>query len=216
MKTKICTKCQIEKELVDENFRLRKYRNGREYFMGNCRDCERGAAREYSANHREERKEYAKNFYKSNPEYKKQWRVENKERLNKEDRKKRSNDICFRLRKNVSRSVSRMIEKNCAVKKHSILKFLPYTIEELKQHIESLFEPWMNWENHGHYQSKSWKDDDVSTWTWQIDHIIPQSELQYDSMEHSNFQKCWALNNLRPYSAKQNIIDGSQRIRHKR
>jgi len=34
-------------------------------------------------------------------------------------------------------------------------------------------------------------------------------------MSEPNFQKCWALNNLRPLSAKQNILDGTQRIRHK-
>jgi len=33
-------------------------------------------------------------------------------------------------------------------------------------------------------------------------------------MENEAFKECWALTNLRPYSAKQNIIDGSTRIRH--
>lgn len=29
-------------------------------------------------------------------------------------------------------------------------------------------------------------------------------------MNEENFQKCWSLNNLRPLSAKKNIIDGSK------
>lgn len=29
-------------------------------------------------------------------------------------------------------------------------------------------------------------------------------------MEDDNFKRCWALENLRPYSAKQNIIDGAR------
>lgn len=29
-------------------------------------------------------------------------------------------------------------------------------------------------------------------------------------MEDEEFKKCWALSNLRPYSAKQNIIDGAR------
>jgi len=57
--------------------------------------------------------------------------------------------------------------------------------------------------------------NDQSTWTWQIDHIIPHSDLPYDSMDHPNFQKCWALDNLRPLSAKQNLEEGTRRIRHK-
>jgi hypothetical protein len=47
-----------------------------------------------------------------------------------------------------------------------------------------------------------------------IDHIVPQSDLPYSSMNDENFQKCWALENLRPLSAKQNYLDGMTRIRH--
>lgn len=64
----------------------------------------------------------------------------------------------------------------------------------------------MNWNNHGVYRSSTWNDQDPSTWTWQIDHIIPQSKLPYDSMEHFNFKKCWDLTNLRPLSAKLNVL----------
>lgn len=34
-------------------------------------------------------------------------------------------------------------------------------------------------------------------------------------MNEENFKKCWALSNLRPYSAKQNLLDGANRKRHK-
>jgi hypothetical protein len=71
----------------------------------------------------------------------------------------------------------------------------------------------MTWENHGAYQSSKWDDNDISTWKWQIDHIIPQHKLPYSSMEDENFKKCWALENLRPYSAKQNLLDGCMGIR---
>ena len=47
----------------------------------------------------------------------------------------------------------------------------------------------MNWENYGE---------------WHIDHIYPQSKLPYDSMEHPNFLKCWALDNLQPLWAEEN------------
>lgn len=39
-----------------------------------------------------------------------------------------------------------------------------------------------------------------------IDHIIPQSALLYNSLEHPNFLKCWALENLRPLDARENIL----------
>lgn len=34
--------------------------------------------------------------------------------------------------------------------------------------------------------------------------------LLYTSTQDENFQKCWALENLRTYSAKQNLLDGSR------
>jgi hypothetical protein len=58
---------------------------------------------------------------------------------------------------------------------------------------------------------KTWNDNDLTTWTWQIDHVIPHSKFNYISMEDREFQDCWVLNNLRPYSAKQNILDGNRR-----
>lgn len=97
----------------------------------------------------------------------------------------------------------------------SILKYLPYSINELKDHIESQFESWMTWDNWGKYNSNTWNDNDSSTWVWNIDHIIPQAHLLYSSMEDDNFKKCWALDNLRPYSAKKNVINGSK-IRRKK
>jgi hypothetical protein len=35
-------------------------------------------------------------------------------------------------------------------------------------------------------------------------------------MADDNFKKCWSLENLRPYSAKQNQLDGITKIRHKK
>jgi 5-methylcytosine-specific restriction endonuclease McrA len=55
----------------------------------------------------------------------------------------------------------------------------------------------MTWDNYGRYEKGKEK--------WQIDHIIPQSKLLYDSMDHSNFRKCWALENLRPLEVVENI-----------
>ena len=64
----------------------------------------------------------------------------------------------------------------------------------------------MSWSNWGKYDYINWDDNNLSTWTWNIDHIIPQAKLPYDSMEHPNFEKCWILSNLRPLSSKQNLL----------
>ena len=77
------------------------------------------------------------------------------------------------------------------------IEYLGCSVEELMEHLEKQFQEGMTWDNHGVHG-------------WHLDHIIPQSKLLYDSMDHSNFQKCWALENLQPLWAKENIKKGSK------
>lgn len=125
---------------------------------------------------------------------------------------KRKLDPIIKLRDKISSAIRVGLQRNKNNK--SILDYLPYSIEELKSYLESKFEPWMSWGNSGVYDKNTWDDDDQSTWTWQIDHIIPHSTFKYTSMEDQEFKDCWALSNLRPLSSKQNLLDGVQRKRH--
>jgi hypothetical protein len=147
------------------------------------------AQKEYYTNNKEKVDSYRREYYKN--------RVQN--------------DLFFRIRRRVSSQVWHFLFKNGLSKNNkSLCKYIPYTIQELIEHLESLFEPWMTWDNYGSYKIKTWNDNDSSTWTWQIDHIIPHSKFQYSSMEDKSFQECWALSNLRPYSAKQNLLDSNR------
>ena len=76
-------------------------------------------------------------------------------------------------------------------KKKSIRNYLPYSIEELKSHIENLWEPWINWNNYGG------KSNDIRK-TWHIDHIKPHHMFKYKSMDDVSFKECWSLLNLHP------------------
>ena len=82
---------------------------------------------------------------------------------------------------------------------------LPYSAIELKQHIESLWEPWMNWENYG-----GTSDDPRKT--WHIDHIIPHKDFPYKSLKDPLFVECWSLNNLRPLDKKENMSKSNKHI----
>lgn len=121
---------------------------------------------------------------------------------------RRNNDHIFKFISDFSNYLHRAITKG-----KSFRGFL-YTVDELISHIESLFEPWMNWQNYGKYNKITWNDEDILTFCWNIDHIIPLSNLPHSSMDEENFKIAWSLNNIRPYSAKQNCIDGVNRIRH--
>jgi len=183
----------------------------------------------------EKNKEYHQRNKKAISEYKKQWVKDNKDRLSKkrkilyqknkevikknrknypscsrEYRRKyeneyrknrRKQDLSLRVRQSVSSQIRFHIKKNGGSKSASILKKLPYTIQELRDYLESKFDKWMTWENYGPYRADKR--------TWQIDHITPQSKLPYDSMDHLNFKICWALKNLRPLEALENIIKGN-------
>lgn len=229
---KICKKCQSTKPVEHFRKRVKKDRISYETY---CLKCEKEynvqSCKERYQQHKDGRvKEYRKNNLNKITEYNSKWREENKERLKtyrrenkthineylaKYNKTKRFNNPEFKLRGIISHTIWYRLKVNGGKKNDSCLKYLSYTIQDLKQHLENKFESWMSWNNHGRYCSKTWNDQDSSTWTWQIDHIVPASILPYKSMEDENFIKCWALENLRPLSAKQNVIDGTKRIRHK-
>jgi hypothetical protein len=181
--------------------------------------------REYYNEHQEELVSYQKE-YRTNPinkkvisQNKKLYYKENKETIIEKkivyQRNRYQTDPFYRLRSLVGRVVTRMLVSQGSSKNGgSIRDHLPYDIQELKVHLEQQFEPWMTWDNQGKFDPETWIDNDPSTWTWQLDHIIPQSDLPYTSMDDDNFKKCWALSNLRPLSSKQNLLDGSKRTRH--
>ena len=116
---------------------------------------------------------------------------------------KRKNPI-NKLHHSVSCSIRSMLKRNGSYKrKKSILNYLPYSIEELKNHIERLWEPWMNWNNYGG------KSNDERR-TWHIDHIKPHHLFPYKSMNDVLFRECWSMSNLRPLEKKQNMKKGGK------
>jgi len=166
-------------------------------------------------NHRDDRLIRNKEYYEENRselvEYQKEYRNNNKELIATYHRNKYHNDANYRLRVLIKSAIKRFFKSKNS---KSITNYLAYSLQELKEHLEKQFEPWMTWGNQGKYNPLIWNDDDSSTWVWNIDHIVPQSDLPYTSIEDDNFKKCWALDNLRPLSAKQNLLDGSNRTRH--
>lgn len=117
-----------------------------------------------------------------------------------------------KIRQTVTSNILNALKKRGSSKNgKSIFNHLPYTLFELKSHLENLFESWMSWNNHGKYNALNWDDNDSGTWTWQIDHIIPHSKFRYLSLDSSDFLACWSLNNLRPLAAKRNSMEGNRR-----
>ena len=72
---------------------------------------------------------------------------------------------------------------------------LGYSADDLKTHLETQFADGMSWDNMSE---------------WHIDHIRPVASFNFDSTEHPDFKKCWALNNLQPLWAKDNLRKGDK------
>lgn len=237
--SRVCKKCNQEKYL--ELF-YKKKKGSDYYYLYTCKDCYKAYNSNYLKSYYKENSakliQSSKDWYKCNllkkKEYDEKYVILNKDskrayyrsyflskktkinaRLRSYYLAKRKNNLLFKIKSRVSYSVYCYLKKNNSSKcGESVINCLPYTIAELKLHLESQFEPWMNWFNWGVYKVDEWDDNNQLTWKWNIDHIIPQSKLQYTSMSDDNFKKCWSLCNLRPYSAKQNILDGASSIRH--
>jgi hypothetical protein len=209
---------EYQKEYKIKNIDKEKLRS-KIHYKNNKENINKKHKKHYEENKEninKKRKEYKKNNKEKINSYIKKYNEEHKKEIREREKRwskaRRKNEPSFRLRKIISCSVNRALKRSGSSKNGSILKHL--NITEIKKHIESKFEYWMTWQNQGKYNPNTWNDNDSSTWTWQLDHIIPQSNLLYDSMEHSNFKKCWALENIRPLSSKQNLLDGVNRTRH--
>lgn len=202
-----CPNCLLIKPV--DNFYSSFNKNGTIYYHNICKVCNTILCNE-------RRKNNLVNYYNREKEYRKN----NQERINKNynkyTAKRKINDPAFKLRRDMSSWIANILNDRGFCKKTSAFKNIGYTIDELISHIEKQFEPWMTWENRGRYNSKLWNNNDPSTWTWQLDHIIPHSQFNYKNVDDKEYKICWALNNLRPLSAKQNILDGVNRTRHKK
>jgi len=220
---KLCPRCGIERDEKDYSFSRFKIKSGWcKFCVKNYNDNYKLINADYEKNRYQQNKRssYHKKYRDSHKEeiksYNQQYYQENKVELNSAHNEYikdlRNNDTLFKLKDNISKCINRALRRNFSSKNgESSSEYLPYSIQELKQHLEKQFDPWMTWNNWGTYNKDSWKDSDPTTWTWNIDHIIPRSFLPYASMEDDNFKKCWALENLRPLSSKRNVIENNKR-----
>lgn len=113
-----------------------------------------------------------------------------KKKISEWRRKKLKNNIHFKIKRNISNGIWCKLKRRGCKKNEETLKCLPYTIEQLKKHLEKLFKPGMSWDNYG---------------KWHIDHIVPDSSYNYISVTDKQFLQSWSLKNLQPLWAIDNI-----------
>lgn len=224
-RSKTANRIEWRKKYREENKdRLREYhkKQNKKY-----REENKEKINEYAAQYRQENRDklleqmrtyYKKNsdtirkqnkkYYEENKEFyreaNKKYREENREKLNEYRLNRYHNDPTYKLRMLTKNLVNLSLIRGKGGE--SILPYVDWnSYEELKEHLESQFEDWMTWENHGVWHPTEKR--------WHIDHIKPQSVLLegVTSMDDPKFRECWALENLRPLEAE-NMSKGNKII----
>jgi len=210
-----CKKCesQYKKEYYKKNKDklLEKYKK---YYEEN-KEARAELGKRWREKNKEKCNEYSKKWVKNNPEKRrasikkyeeknkekgkarrKEWKQKNKEKIRLQEKERIKKNPRLKISRNMSRAINHSLKTGKQGRRWEELA--GYTIDEFKAHIESLWEPWMNWENYGN------PNGDHSN-CWHIDHIKPVSWFNFKTFEDSEFKECWALSNLQPKEGIANI-----------
>lgn len=195
---KFCNNCKTHKTRDDFN----KMTRAKDGLQSKCKFCfhtirnkNKEKIKDYNSKYRIDNREkmlsQQRQYKEKNKEVicikNKLYTKNNRIRINEYIKNRMCNDIEFRLKNNF-RSYIKANLKNS--KRKSSLQYVNYSIEDLRIHLESKFKDGMTWENHGIYG-------------WHIDHIKPL--CLFDMTKEEEIKKAWALDNLQPLWAKENL-----------
>lgn len=213
MKTKRCSRCKQEKH-VALFCKNRAQHDGLENYCKSCRRITRKKGRrqvtvieKWCSGCKEIK--LSDKFHKGNDsgglsnickicksKRAKDYRIKNNKSLNNRDSIRALSDKKFRISRNIRCAISTSI---CDKHRRSWEGLVGYGVDELLHHMEKLFQPGMTWENYGKYG-------------WHIDHKIPVAAFNFTSTNDPDFKRCWALNNLQPLWANENLSKNSRLI----
>lgn len=177
---KQCKLCQEIKDITE--FYVRSDRkNAVQHF---CKSCSKIEKRAWQRLNKEKVNNHNIKWQKENKEhYSSYCKIKHKERY--------SNDVNYKIKHNLRTRLNSAIKNG--QKTGSAVSDLGCSIEELKQHLESMFEPDMSWNNYGE---------------WHIDHIKPLSK--FDLTDCQEVKQACHYSNLQPLWAKDNLIKGDK------
>lgn len=188
--------------------------------------------RKYNLGHKEKIKEKNKKFREENPLYSKEWWENNRKKQRKYQREwkeknikkareiwdkyymenivnirmrdkkfkkgKYHNDLSYRINNLMSRAIRYSLKGNKNGEHWE--KLVKYTTEDLIKHLKKTIPKGYNWQ-------------DFLEGKLHIDHKIPKSIFNFDKSNQIDFQRCWALENLRLLPARENLIKSNKLTR---
>lgn len=195
---KECKKCLIVKPFDLFN----KRSDSKDGFAHECRECSKQRIKTYYEINKTQLKEYQKEYYENNSikiidrvknyrelnitkirEYDRNRGDDRKEWQKKYQKKRREEDILFRLSGNLRGRISKFIKN----KSNPTKVIIGLDMDDFKKYIESLFTHGMSWDNYGE---------------WHIDHIIPLSSAKNEDeiiklCHYTNLQPLNGIDNIR-------------------
>ena len=203
METKVCNKCNVDKDVT-------------EFYIGRrrCKLCYNKHKKKSTPEQREEYNRRCKEKYYENHEEEleksKLWKKRNPEKvveyrrgyMSGYEKNRMENDPIYSVRCSVRNLIKCSIYHKGYTKKSRTFEILGCSYKEFKEHIESQFEDWMNWDNYGIYNGKG-------NCGWEYDHIVPVSSAKCEEdiirlNHHSNIQPlCSYVNRC----VKRDIVD---------
>jgi len=210
--TKICTKCNTEKptngfyKQVGQRFdvtpvcKMCTSIQHKLYYIKN-KDKVKATSKGYRNANKDRCSARTKKWRKANPERaatcSSAWIKANPKKAKEfrriREKRKLKTDPKFKLNKNMRRYIGLSLKGNKNGRKWEDL--VGYALNDLIKHLEKQFLDGMSWKNHGE---------------WHIDHEIPISAFNFTKPEHEDFKRCWALKNLQPMWAVENIIKSNK------
>jgi hypothetical protein len=178
--TSHCKKCLCE--------RSKKYANDHQ-------EQKRKSDKEWRIINREHKARVERERYHKNPEKQiqnaKKWKASNPEKTKEIGRKKMAKYLATekgKLSNYVAAIIRQAVHGGKANRNWNSL--VDFTVDQLRIHLEKLFQSGWTWENYGT--------------AWEIDHKMPISIFNYKTPDDLDFRLCWSLKNLQPLSVADN------------
>ena len=194
-----CKECSKEYSQQWRTKNPKKYKESRfQWKLKNKREISE-SGKKYRIKNKEHIKKYRHQWVAKNPDYSQRWVEKNKDRCVSYDRK-RNNTVKGSLNGRLRSAIRHSIAKETK-NKRKWETLVGFTVDKLKRHLEKQFREGMSWEK--------FLNGEI-----QIDHIIPVSKFNFTSPDHFDFKRCWALKNLQPMWAKENLSKGAKIDKH--
>lgn len=213
--TRVCTCCIVEFAADLEHFTPHKM--GKHGLHPMCRSCKKKKDSElrnrpdqqarqkaWRDSNKQKIAEYNADYRRAgytSTEHVRAWTDANIEHARKMNREKvtrwRETLPWYRLKARISARLRSMLMGAGSKACRSTESILGYTMPELVTHIEKQFAKGMTW-------------DRFMAGEIHIDHIIPVASFKPGSADSPEFKACWAMSNLRPMWAKENIAKGAK------